>query len=212
MNLKCVVLDMDGVILDSEEIKISCFSDLFRDFPRQLEAIDQFNREYRGIPRRKKFVHILKNILHEEPSETRLQNLHSRYSETVLKKMKGVSLITGVDELLKTPGISFFANSAAPVEEVRLILGWKGILSEFDDVYGFPNSKLETLQALQQRWSSQEMVFFGDALADYEAARIAGVPFVGVCGGREDTPLHSLDVPIIRDFTEPSNLLTVLMR
>ena len=52
----------------------------------------------------------------------------------------------------------------------------------FSQVYGAPRSKTDNLLDLLKKYSLQptKLVFFGDALADYEAATEVGITFVGV--------------------------------
>jgi beta-phosphoglucomutase-like phosphatase (HAD superfamily) len=60
------------------------------------------------------------------------------------------------------------------------------------------------LESLGKRFGKDGVVFFGDAPSDLEAARGAGVHFIGVDGERGgDSPFARTGIPSVRDFTDP---------
>lgn len=60
MSLR-LVLDMDGVLFDSDELKAITLVDIFDGYVGATErsAIDRWNRSQRGVPRRAKFAAIV---------------------------------------------------------------------------------------------------------------------------------------------------------
>ena len=195
---------MDGVLLDSEEMKLASFRNLFLAYPDKVERIDRYNHANQGIPRRRKIKHVLERILGLPADPDEVEALAERYGRLVMSKMDGVALLPGVRDFLQQPGFRFFVNSSAPIEEIEVILEKKEVRASFEEVFGFPATKREVLEALGKRFGKGRVVFFGDAPSDLEAARSVGVPFVGVDGERGDnSPFAGIKIPTLRDFTDP---------
>jgi phosphoglycolate phosphatase-like HAD superfamily hydrolase len=203
-----VVLDMDGVVLDSESAKIAAFKNLFMRFPDKIDEIDAYNRRNRGIPRKQKFEFVIKEILRHSLEDCPIEPFNMQYSSEVMKEMKLVPLIAGVENFLQTEGTSFFLNSSAPQSEIVEILNMKGLTHFFDEIYGYPRAKAEVLESLKSEFGEDRITFFGDALADYEAATRAGVRFVGV--GSNPVSLFGDDVPIIENSDNLDHVLRLI--
>ena len=57
---RVVAMDLDGVIVDSEPIKLAAFLDAVEPDldASDLHRVDEYNRAHRGIPRKRKFDEI----------------------------------------------------------------------------------------------------------------------------------------------------------
>jgi len=205
-----VVLDMDGVILDSEGIKMTAFGDLFAGFPDKGGEIDRFNKENQGLPRREKIGRLYNEVLGLSVGEEELEGLARLYGELVWKRLENVPLAPGLKGFLRRAPFQFFVSSAAPAEEVRVLLEEKRILDFFDSVHGYPSRKSTVLERLVIRFGEGKVVFFGDSPNDWDAAQKAGAHFVGVRLGEITPFLDGLDVPIIRDFSDHSALIRLI--
>jgi len=60
---KALVFDLDGTLVDSNEIKWEAFEKTFSQYPNQLNKIMEYCKSYNHTPRDKKFCHIYENIL-----------------------------------------------------------------------------------------------------------------------------------------------------
>lgn len=204
-----VVLDMDGVVFDSEMAKINAFANLFRQYPRQIDEIDAYNRVNRGIPRQHKFLHVITQILHLQSDERLIDTLNRQYSAEVLTEMQQVPLIPGITEFLCSKDIVFFLNSSAPLSEIQQILTLRNMSHYFKEIFGYPSSKTEVLFSLKMRNPTHSIIFFGDALADYEAAMAADVRFIGV-DSHDSSTFAAVDVPIITNFSNLAHVVNIL--
>ena len=68
MVIKVIVLDFDGVIVESVGIKTEAFRELFRDSP-QVEEIYQYHLANNALSRFEKFPYICENILGRKYTE-----------------------------------------------------------------------------------------------------------------------------------------------
>jgi phosphoglycolate phosphatase-like HAD superfamily hydrolase len=209
VNKFIIVLDMDGVVLDSESVKIAAFASLFAAYPAQLPTIDQYNRAHRGVPRREKFIHVLTAILGLPAEESDLRRLGERYAAVLANALVDVPLVQGIDQFLQRDDFSFFLNSAAPLAEIEKLMQEKGLAHYFQAMYGYPSQKTEVLQQLKTQHSEQPFLFFGDGWADYEAAQSAGVLFIGVDTNSLCT-FTQVDIPLINDFSNLDQVIKLI--
>ena len=66
MVLTTIILDFDGVILDSISVKTEAFHTLFSFVPGHIDEIVQFHRDNEGMSRFDKIRYIYNNILKED--------------------------------------------------------------------------------------------------------------------------------------------------
>jgi beta-phosphoglucomutase-like phosphatase (HAD superfamily) len=205
-----IVLDMDGVILDSEAVKKAAFRQLFAAYPQQQDQIDAYNCQNRGIPRGKKFEYVIEHFLKLPIDSVFLQSLHEQYSHEVMQQMETVELVAGIPQFLQLDEFVFYLNSSAPIDEIKRILQGKRIWHHFRQIFGYPSSKAQVLQDLKQMANGRHLLFFGDAPADYEAAKMADIPFVAVCTTSNPFFDNLPDVPVIRDFANLDEIILLI--
>lgn len=196
-----LVFDKDGVLLDSEGIKLNTLEGLFSAYPQHSEAIHTYNCENIGIPRAEK-LHYISSCILEMPNPKQAAKIFGKqYTRIVNNRLMEAKLIDGVREYLELKhNYRKFVCSAAPEPEVQMNLQREGLLSYFEKIYAYPSPKPEVLTALKETLQ-QEVVFFGDTKADYQAAQEAGVHFIGVTSAKE-MPFKDLGIPLIPDFTD----------
>jgi HAD superfamily hydrolase (TIGR01549 family) len=208
MNSTTLVFDMDGVLLDSLAIKQNAFADLFKDYPNRLPQIRSYNVDHQGIPRAVKIRHVCTQILNLEEVDELVQRLLDAYRSSLEKPMSAAPLLPGVRDFLASTPYPKFVSSSAPAQDVVAVLRQHGIFDYFEGVYGYPESKLEVLARLKQEYGMR-IIFFGDALADYEAAQKAGVFFVGVESQAQEI-FGNPRISKIGDFTDRRELEAIL--
>jgi phosphoglycolate phosphatase-like HAD superfamily hydrolase len=193
--------DFDGVLVDSVEVKARAFARLFEPHGADTVArVIEFHRRNGGMPRAEKFryyyEHLLKKPLTQEISE----ELCRRFSLLVVDEVVAAPAISGAEDLLKScrGRIPCFVISATPEEELKDIIARRGWTDYFEAVLGAPLKKQEHVQILlrDRSYDSKKCVFFGDAEADYIAAKNCGVPFIGIVPGPEAPLLKA--VPGVR--------------
>ena len=76
--------------------------------------------------------------------------------------------------------ISFFISTGTPIEEIKYILKERGIFNYFTEVYGSPERKDKHLEKIISGYgfNPDELLFYGDANTDLNAAKNAGIFFV----------------------------------
>ncbi len=180
--IKAIVFDLDGVIIESAEIKTRAFEELFADYPDRLPEIIQYHQENAGISRYVKFRYFYDRILGQELKPRQEAELGERFSQIALKQILEAPLVPGAIEFLteNRSRYSMFVASGTPEAELHDILDRRQLKRFFLEIHGAPKSKADIVEDIGQRYSfsRKEIVFVGDAESDRAAAGKTGTFFI----------------------------------
>ena len=209
LNLRAIVFDFDGVIIESADIKKQSYRQLFEEeFPDHIDEILAYQESRGGVTRRRQFEEIHENILREKPAPGRIDTLEERYVGLMFERVLSAPLVPGALEFLEKfhRRIDLFVASATPEDELNHIVRERGLAIFFKDVYGFPMQKSKVLGLIAGRvgCAPGEIVFIGDYPTDREAAESAGVPFIARLGSISEMEKCAEK---IMDLTELADLL-----
>ena len=196
--IKAIVLDFDGVILESNRIKAETFPRLFCQHPQHAEAMIKLHQDHGGMPRHEKLRIICENILGQTVNDDEIQRLSRELGRLVDNAIMACPFTPGALEFLQTYSARcpLFIATGTPEDEMQPLVERRRIASYFAGVYGSPRNKATILGDLmaERGWSPEEMVFVGDSIDDYHGAQTVGVPFIGrVC---PDKPDQFVDVDV----------------
>lgn len=181
--ISTIILDFDGVILESVSVKTEAFRSLFSFVPEHLDEIVQFHIDNCGMSRFDKFHHIYTNILHEDLSEVQLEKLSHRFSDLVEDVVAQAPYVDGARHFLDVMSKSYrlYIVSATPQEELKRIVDQKGISRYFVGVFGSPEKKTDHIIRIitENNLSQNDVLFVGDAANDWDAAQKCGIRFIG---------------------------------
>ncbi|GAB6094254.1 HAD hydrolase-like protein [Desulfatiferula olefinivorans] len=186
--------DFDGVVLDSVNIKTEAFAQMFRPYGPDVErAVVQYHLDNGGVSRFRKFEYYYRQLLHEDISPDRLDELGAEFSRIALNNVLKAPFIDGAIETLseiRRQGLPAFVVSGTPEDEVRHIVRERNLEDYFIEVHGSPRKKHEIVQDIAVRFGFdlKRCLFVGDALTDYEASRICGTDFLGVVKNGDPVP------------------------
>nr|WP_321352001.1 HAD-IA family hydrolase [uncultured Methanoregula sp.] len=177
-----IILDFDGVILESVSVKTDAFRELFSFTPEHVETIVEFHKKNGGMSRFDKFRYIYREFLHEELMDTEMQALSGRFSRLVFDKVISAPFVPGAEEFLNrySGEKNLYVVSATPQEELEDIIQQRGIRHFFKKIYGSPQKKADHIRTIlsDEATGPESVVFIGDAVNDWKAAREAGIPFI----------------------------------
>lgn len=185
-NKSVFIFDFDGVIADSVEVKTEAFAEIYKEFGDDImKKVIQHHRNNGGMSRFEKFKLYHSKYLNIDLIPEEVDKLSGIFSNLVVDKVVQSNEIAGVKKFIKdikSAGNKLFVNSATPDREIREIVSRRGLDKYFSQVYGSPSSKKENIQKILANCKDplDKVVFFGDAVADYNAALDAKVDFIGV--------------------------------
>jgi beta-phosphoglucomutase len=178
-----LVLDFDGVLVESVDIKTRAFTTLFSFAPDHLDEILEYHRKNAGVSRFEKFVYIHEHILKTPLSPERFTELSNRFSSLVIDAVVSAPYVPGAEDFLQeyAAKIPLFVVSATPGDELNRIIETRGMAEYFCGVYGSPAKKVDHIRALIKERSADPagVLYIGDAINDWNAAQQAGIRFIG---------------------------------
>lgn len=202
--MKTILLDFDGVLIESSKIKLDAFIELFSGY----EAHDKI-REYilnnEGMNRYVLFRNVYEQILMRELKPKIEEQLGKEFSTFVLSRIRKCPLVSGTHELLDM-NYDFYLVSATPEPELIQIVKEKGLFEKFKRIYGAPLDKANVIKHIldENSYEPKDVIFVGDTMRDYISSLKAGVNFIGRVKGKNPFPDN---VETVGDMAELSALL-----
>lgn len=184
---RMIVLDFDGVILDSNTFKVECMGRALAPFGS--DVVRPFLAYFRanfGKPRRRHFeVFLTQHLKDGRPFEPFFETYGTRYATLVSQGYADAALTEGVEAVLraaKATGIPCYIATGGDPRQVEVVLKHKHLTDLFQGVYGAPEEKTPILRRLLETHdvAPADCLFFGDATSDRDAARATDIPFVFV--------------------------------
>jgi len=197
-DIKGIVLDFDGVILDSNHLKADAFRQLFSDFPQHGDEIYQLHMTRGGMARDLKLRTIFKDILSQPFTEDEIKRRGAEFGWLVDGGMMESPFVPGAEEFLRRYSRHYplFIASGTPQDEMRDHARRRGLAPYFLEVFGSPRKKGRILRDLlsDKVWRARDVLFIGDAIDDLEGAQEAGVPFVGLVQPGNTNPFQGAEL------------------
>lgn len=182
-RIRALILDFDGVIAESNQVKDDAFAEFFSRFPAQQEALLAYHAAHHARPRREKFEYAAA-LLGRPGDQTLLEEMGAQFSALVCSRVIACPPVPGAPEFLRefSGVLPLYISSVTPQEELRSILRGRSLDGYFAEAYGNPPTPkaLAIAQVLdRERLQPGEVAFVGDSLSDYQAAVDAGLIFWG---------------------------------
>ncbi len=213
MQLKSIIFDFDGVIVESVDIKGWAFGKLFECYPEFIDEITDFHIENGGMSRFDKFRYIYENIINEDLSKSEFDRLCDAFSKLVVNRIVSCEYVEGAADFLNKyhDKIDLFIVSGTPHEEMHKIAKARGIFEYFKGIYGSPITKNIWIKKIlkEEKLDSDKIVFVGDALSDYNAAKEHDIPFIGRITNSKKNVFKGKEIELmINNFFELENYIS----
>lgn len=186
--LRCVILDFDGVILESNEAKDRAFEDLFALYPEHADAMRAFHVGNRTSPRRVKFERFAA-LLGRPDDGAEMERMERHFSEAAFRRVSEAPEVPGARAFLEELArrLPLYVASVTPDKELRRIIAARRLAPYFKGVFGDPpHPKTVAIRAVLEREGLMpgEVLLVGDSPSDREAAASRGLAFLGRDNGR----------------------------
>lgn len=181
MNLnqyKTIILDCDGVIFDSNSLKLNAFREALSEFDKSVvdNFIEYFQNNF-GTSRynlTKVFITEFLNIKFDENIYNRILNKYGENCKYLYKEaMYTKSLLVFLD---KYKNKKMYIASGSDQEELREVFISRNLNGYFIDIFGSPVKKSVLVNNIMS--INENAVMIGDAKSDMNAAKDNGIDFI----------------------------------
>ncbi len=182
-QIKNIIFDFDGVIIDSVKIKDLAFKKLVKKYNTSIQIkFYHFHRKNLGLSRDVKFDYLLKKLI-KKYSYKEKKNLSIKFTNIIKKDIKKSKFIKGSRAFLKKSAhLNKFISSGTPQTELKKICERKKISHLFKEMLGSPSSKERHIMFLKKKYkiNKKNTIYFGDSLVDYNASQVLGLKFIQI--------------------------------
>jgi phosphoglycolate phosphatase-like HAD superfamily hydrolase len=205
--LKAIIFDFDGVLVESVGIKGDAFVALYeRESPEIRKQVLDYHNRNGGVSRFDKIRYFEKDLLERPASDAQVRIRAQEFGDIVERKVVECPWVAGAQEFLKFwhDRLPLFVASATPQEELERIVRDRGANHYFREVLGTPVTKREHIANIMNSngWKAGDLVMVGDAITDYDAAKVNDISFVGrvACGGISPFPEGTRTIEDLRSL------------
>lgn len=209
---KAIVLDFDGVVLQSVDVKTRSFAAVFaEEEPQAVRLIVEYHLRNGGLSRFEKFRWAYREVLRRPLPADEERRLGERFNALVEESVLKAEWVPGAREFLHAEHARrpLFIASGTPEKELRRIVEGRGLASLFRGVFGSPKRKDDILREIAAGLGCAPgaLVMVGDARNDSDAAAAVGCRFIGICpaGQAHDFPAGTLVLPDLRDLSHAAD-------
>jgi HAD superfamily hydrolase (TIGR01549 family) len=177
-----VIFDCDGVIFNSNELKVKAFRDTLSPYPPDsVEAFIAYHKKNAGVSRYVKFRAFLTDFIHQPFDPNEYEQLLAVYGEECQRLYQDAPLTPGCKATLKilSAAIPLYIASGSDETELQTIFKQRNLTQYFRKIFGSPKTKTECVQAaLNDLGTNKAVVMVGDAKSDWQAAQKNNIQFI----------------------------------
>ncbi|MBO9484363.1 HAD-IA family hydrolase [Salinisphaera sp. G21_0] len=175
------VFDCDGVVFDSNELKLDAMRRALFDFSdREVEQCIGYFSENFGKSRYHHVQYFLDHILQQGPefSDSQYNHILNEYSKQCKNLYTLDRLSPGFINFVDTLKSPLYIASGSDESELRDVFKTLNIYSKFVEVYGSPETKSNNIRKIVNNSGSKKIVIIGDSFSDLESAEENNIDFI----------------------------------
>lgn len=181
--MKNIVFDFDGVLFDTNKIKLDCFVDVAINHSfKEIVSFVDYCRTAGGITASERFTHYLSKV--DTSCNYSVQKLTDAYRKLVRDKILFADpspFLTRLYSLKANFNLSII--SGGNTEEIIELLNRTKSYDIFNGmILGNPRSKDENFSLFCSRFDPQESIYIGDSLLDFHLAKKYNMAFRFIYG------------------------------
>ena len=183
-DIDAVFFDFDGVLVESNEVKIDAFRRLYEPYGEDVvERVIAEHVRHEGVSRVVKLERFHREFLGITLDDDSLAELAQVYSGMVEDVVVACDAVPGAAEALDawSGHCPLYVVSGTPQDELRRIAQRRGLDGYFASVFGSPRVKPDIVGDELRRIgvTADRVLFVGDSLTDYDCAVAVGTRFLG---------------------------------
>ena len=205
-NCQAILFDFDGVLAECMDVKTEAFAQLFEEFGEDIvNKVVMHHIENGGISRYKKIEYYYKKYLNREITKEEVEDIAQQFSDLVVKKVIESEWVKGAEGFLEKyyKKIDLYVISGTPEEELKKVVEKRNMIKYFRKIYGSPITKPDHIKNIikENDYDPKKVVYIGDSLSDYKAAKEVNIPFIGRLT-KDNKSFFPDDITLIKDFTD----------
>ncbi len=218
---KTIVLDCDGVVLNSNQTKVDAYYNTAKRMggtEAQAQAFVDYHIQLGSIPRNDKIRYYITEIIKQPLTAERFQAFMDTFTEILDETLMQCEVAPALMDLKKeTANAKWMLLSGGDQAELRQIFPRRGLDTLFElGIYGGPTKKNEHLASMIADGTIQfPALFIGDSRFDHQASTGAGLDFIFVadwtdmpdwqayCQTHGVTVCHQLELSPVTAFCAP---------
>ena len=183
-NIKNLIFDFDGVVLDSVKVKDNSFKKLAKKYKKNIrQKFYIYHKKNLGFSRENKFKYLFTKLLKKKYSTFDKKKINREFVQINYKEVCKCKFVLGVKKfLLSNKKLNLFISSGTPEKELKLLCKERNISHIFVKILGSPKTKKKHISNLKVKYkvNSTNTLFFGDSTNDYSVAKQLKLNFVQV--------------------------------
>lgn len=201
MFVKIIVLDFDGVIVESNAIKDRAFAKIFNKYPEHYEEMMAYHHARNAVVRHEKFRYFVEDVLKLPDSSDLIDKLAKRFNNFTKQAIIECPYVTGALNFLDAVYNKYplYLVSATPQAELEEIIEARSLNKYFKQIFGAPQKKSVVINKIMsiENILPQQTLFIGDSPEDFMTADSLGIQFIG---RKSDRSIKSFDYPVFSNM------------
>lgn len=203
--LKGIIFDFDGVIADSVQVKTDAFASLYEQYGDNIVTkVIEHHEANGGMSRFKKIKLYHESFLNKTITNEKIEDLANQFSKLVVRKVIDSPYVPGVLKYIQKcyEKYNLFISTGTPTNEIKQILSARDIAEYFIGIHGSPEKKSLHITKIISKYNyhPDELIFYGDANTDINAAKQASVPFILIKNSYNQDLVKNFKGKIINNF------------
>lgn len=178
------IFDCDGVILDSNQLKINAMARALSSLgfqPNHIQRCSEYFSQNFGKSRFHHVTHFVENLLDvDESSDSKAVEgqILDLFSSQCKQLYLEADLTPGYLNFIQSLKGKKYVASGSVQEELRDVFKIRELYHYFDGIYGSPTAKSENIKQILALENTNNAIMFGDALSDLEASLENQIDFI----------------------------------
>ena len=184
LPIKLLVLDCDGVIFNSKQLKTEAYRSTLSDLgcsPTEVVQFVSLHLSDVSVSRFVKFTQFFDGILHDSDAESKTKAALSGYSAHCMNLYKDLTPETGAMHFVEhaLPSSHTYVISGGAQVELNEVFQYHHIANKFNRICGSPTIKMEHLTEIlnETKIKPEEVLFVGDGWTDFKTSKAIGCHF-----------------------------------
>jgi HAD superfamily hydrolase (TIGR01509 family) len=210
MEVKCIIFDCDGVLVDTEKIGNGIMLEMAAEYGFNMKLEDAY-RDFNGRKLKECFLYI-ENAIDKKLPDT----FEADYREKSFEAFKTqVKPMQGIVEFLDKLKIPYCVASSGPVDKIRLNLGVAGLLDKFENQI-FSSYQINSWKpepgiflhaAKEMGFEVKDCIVIEDSKAGVIAGIQGGFKVYGFANGYNNEDVEKEGAELFSNYNELSQIL-----